>query len=221
MMRGSRVWRGRQSSRRQSHRRDIVPPIAIYIHPLQPTLCFCHPHISISSPSRLPALSLPPGWGGPTSRNDPYPSRISLQPSLPLARPLRRFPSTRTQPLFSPFATIALLPPFRNALSDSARWRGVRRARGRLVGDSRQHFFHEEACIWYRCEGAPLLYVVFCQAEGWHSSSARIRNPPAIRGRLDRRPRALAPPLSHRCAAIDISSASKLLPPCTESLFYS
>lgn len=28
----------------------------------------------------------------------------------------------------------------------------------------------------------PLLYVVFCEAEGWHSSSARIRNPPAIRG---------------------------------------
>lgn len=141
---------------------DIYPPSPANPMLLPPTR-FDPSSLSLTLPPSPVLLSLPlplslsPGWGGLTPHNDPYPSHFTSTnpPSLP-PRPLRRFPSTRTQPLFSPFATIALLPPFRNALSDSARWRGDW-VRGRLVGDSRQHFFHEEACIWYRCEGAASL----------------------------------------------------------------
>ena len=108
----------RQSSRRQSYRRDIVPPIAIYIRPLS-----IQPYASATYTFRssLPAHPLPSLRTQPLASTSYLPP-ISLQPSLslppPLSLSLRRFPSTRSQPLFSPplFATIALLPPFRNAL---------------------------------------------------------------------------------------------------------
>lgn len=118
LMRGRRELRGeaRQSSRRQSYRRDIVPPIAIYIRPLS-----IQPYASATHTFR----SSPPAYPLPSLRTQPlvstsYLPPISLQPSLyttSLSLSLCRFPSTRSQPLFSPplFATIALLPPFRNA----------------------------------------------------------------------------------------------------------
>ena len=109
----------RQSSRRQSYRRDIVPPIAIYIRPLS-----IQPYASATYTFRssLPAHPLPSLRTQPPLRRLPiyHPFHFN-HPSLsssPLSLSLRRFPSTRSQPLFSPplFATIALLPPFRNAL---------------------------------------------------------------------------------------------------------
>lgn len=158
--------------------RHSAPDCDIYPPSPQPTLCFCHPRVSIL-PSRLPSYTP----GGPTPHIDPLPS-ASFTTAIPLRGLSAAFPSTKFQPLFSPlFATIALLPPFRNALSDSALVWGFANARIRLVSDSRHYFFHEEVCISYTTARGVLLYVVFSQGlEGRHSSGARIRNPPTIRG---------------------------------------
>lgn len=108
------------------------------------------------SPAALPADPTPCVDFLPTTH---FTSTIPLR-----GLSLRRFPSTRSQPLFSPplSATIALLPPFRNALGpgvgvERERKGEVGRTREWLVGDSRHRFFYEEACIWHYCKrGASL-----------------------------------------------------------------
>lgn len=190
----------RQSSRRQSYRRDIVPPIAIYIRPLSIQPYASATHTFRSSPRPLARRS--PCGPNPLRR---LPTHHPFHFNHPSTRPLslRRFPSTRSQPLFSPplSATIALLPPFRNALGlgvgvERERKGEVGRTREWLVGDSRHRFFYEEACIWHYCKrGAPLrrfssLFFFFRGLEGWRSSATRIRNLPADNSRrLDRHPR--------------------------------
>lgn len=93
--------------------RHSAPDCDIYPPSLHPTLCFCHPHVSI-----FPSCSLSSLPADPTPCVDFLPT-THFTSTIPLCSlSLRHFPSTRSQPLFSPplSATIALLPPFRNAL---------------------------------------------------------------------------------------------------------
>lgn len=148
--------------------RHSAPDCDIYPPSLQPTLCFCHPRVSIL-PSRLPSYTP----GGPTPHIDPLPS-ASFTTAIPLRGLSVAFPSTKSQPLFSPpFATIALLPPFRNALSDSALVWGFANARIRLVSDSQHYFFHEEVCISYYCKRSASLRHFFLK--GWRVGTRRVR----------------------------------------------
>lgn len=229
MMRGSRVWRGRQSSRRQSHRRDIVPPIAIYIHPLQPTLCFCHPHVSIPFPS---SSSLPP-----PQPSHSYPLLLALSLSIsfrwlgwthPSQRPLlfafhfNQPPSAASPPLSiyedsTPLLTLrhhcafATVPQCSLGLGALARGLSAGATGGRL-----------SAALLPRRS----VYMVPLRGGRFFTSFFARRRVGIRRARGFGIPRRFAAPRStaalapalHRCATIDISVASKLLP-LRESLF--
>lgn len=218
----------RQSSRRQSYRRDIVPPIAIYIRPLSIQPYASATHTFRSSPPDLALLSLSLSLCGPnpSCRLPTHPFHFNHPSTRPLS--LRRFPSTRTQPLFSPplSATIALLPPFRNALGlrvgVERERKGVVDARVATAGGrlSALLLLRRSMYMVLLQEGrffASLFFLLFFSFEGWHSSGTRIRNLPADNSRrLDRRPRLR--PLTSIRAAIDVSNSLKLLYPSTRLL---
>lgn len=172
--------------------RHSAPDCDIYPPSLHPTLCFCHPHISIL-PSRSPA-TLP---ADPTPRVDFLPT-THFTSTIPLrGLSLRRFPSTRSQPLFSPplSATIALLPPFRNALGlrvgvererkgrSDARVAGGRLSASLLLRRSMYMALLQEGSFF---TSLFFLLFFFFLSRGWRVGIRRVRefgiSPPTIHG---------------------------------------
>lgn len=231
---GSREWslrgltRGRmaksagekQSSRRQNHRRDIVPPIAIYIHPsLQPTLCFCHPRVSI--PLRSPFFArthLSPS--GSTPRIDPYSALFTstiplrgfsaafhLRGSHNYSLPLSLFTTLRHHCAF------ATVPQCSRTLCRCGFGRG---------GDwwaTLGTTSSTKKRVYGAAAGGALLYVVFFISRVGGLAFVGCADSESLDNsrRLDRRLRLR--PSASICAAIDTSNASKLLLYASANLF--
>lgn len=166
--------KGRQSSRRQSHR-DIVPPIAIYIHPL-----FSQPYASTTHafrilPSRLPSYTP----GGPTPHIDPLPSA-----SFTTAIPLRGLSAAFHLRSLNP-SSHHPSPPLRfchhSAMLSRTRWCGGSRTRESGWWATLGTTSSTKKSVYRTTARGVLLYVVFffSRVGGLVGiRRARIRNPP-------------------------------------------